>query len=87
MAFDVHAHALDQRRERVEREREARARVGERFDHGIALGRGAAGERGERGVERVQPRELLIVGQLAVADVVDAASERVDRAHRAAAFA
>ncbi len=74
---DVHPHPCEQVFERVEGQREALVRVGERRHHRIGV-RGR--ELAQRGAERVEPAQLLRGLERAVADVVDAARVRVDRA-------
>ena len=64
---------------------EAGARIGERPDHGILAGTGAQAR--QRTLLDRERLELARAVQLAVADVVHAARERVDRAHRTALVA
>ena len=83
---DVHAHALDQLSQRARGQREATIGVGQ---GGHDLVRAGAGylERSQRCGLGVEPAQLLLVREGAVADVVDAAREGVDRAHRATPLA
>ena len=83
-ALDVHAHALDQLAERIGGQREAHARVGQRDDHRIgACGRESSRSSGRAPGPRRPVGAASARAQRPVADVVDAASERVHRAHRA----